>query len=161
MPIHSTSAPQQGHETELQQICALGGWKVQRDASFSIIHIQTLTLNRVWKEIWAYQRLLEEWWNAQRACWEGHCPLLVVGWGSQWDSASHSSPLPAGASGDADCDAPFPSCPEHPFPSLKGSTALVAWLNLAMGCCNEIKVSIFKECFIHYILEMYRKWSKN
>lgn len=33
--------------------------------------------------------------------------------------------------------------------------------NLAAGCCNEITVSIFKECFIHYILEMYRKLSKN
>lgn len=28
-------------------------------------------------------------------------------------------------------------------------------------CCNEVTVFVFKECFIHYILEMYRKWSKN
>lgn len=53
------------------------------------------------------------------------------------------------------------SCPKHPFPSLEGSTALVEWLNLAVGSCNEIILSIFKQCFIHYILEMYRKWSKN
>lgn len=55
----------------------------------------------------------------------------------------------------------LPSCPKSPFPSLEGSTALGEWLNLAVRSCNEIKVSIFKECFIHYVLEMYRKWSRN
>lgn len=48
-------------------------------------------------------------------------------------------------------------------PALEPSSQLGGERSLArgVGCCNEITVSVFKECFIHYILEMYHKWSKN
>lgn len=51
---------------------------------------------------------------------------------------------------------PAPLLPQTPSPQLGGEHSLGR-----VGCCNEVTVSVFKECFIHYILEMYRKWSKN
>lgn len=61
--------------------------------------------------------------------------------------------LPTGACRDPGCSAPF--LPRTPSSQLGGEHSLGR-----VGCCNEVTVSVFKECFIHYILEMYRKWSK-
>lgn len=49
-----------------------------------------------------------------------------------------------------------PLLPQIPSSQFEGEHSLGR-----VGCCNEVTVSVFKECFIHYILEMYRKWSKN
>lgn len=63
---------------------------------------------------------------------------------------------PMGMLAMSPCSLPAPNT----RPARRGHTAH-GEAHLAVGCYNKLTVSVFIECFIHYVLEMYRKWSKN
>lgn len=75
-----------------------------------------------------------------------------------WDRGVSGTVHPPSPQEPAGMPAAVPWSPPAPntlFPVWRGAQPY------RVGCSNEVTVSVFKECFIHYILEMYRKWSKN